>query len=201
MATAALTRYTPEEYLALERHAEFKSEYIDGRIVAMTPGGSAPHNFIAGNIYAGLLTRFSGRRCHVYFSDVKVRFGRSGTDYTYPDVMALCGTPRYEDGVKDTLTNPSLIVEVLSDSTERYDRGDKFAGYQALDSLREYVLVSQDQVKVERFSRQGDFWVYSAVTDLDSSIEFESVRCSFPLREIYFRTQFASDEYGDSEQP
>ncbi|HEU0297799.1 MAG TPA: Uma2 family endonuclease [Longimicrobium sp.] len=201
MATAALIRYTPEEYLALERHAELKSEYIDGRIIAMTPGGSAPHNYIAGNIYAGLLTRFSGRGCHVYFSDVKVRFGRGGTNYTYPDVMALCGTPRYEDGFKDTLDNPSLIVEVLSDSTERYDRGEKFSGYQALDSLREYVLVSQNQVKVERFWRQGDFWVYSAFMDLDASIEFESVRSSFSLREIYLRTQFVPEDFGDSDPP
>jgi Uma2 family endonuclease len=89
MATAALNRYTPEEYLALERHAEFKSEYIDGRIIAMS-GGSIPHNYIAGNIYAGLLARFSGRPCHIFFADVKVRSGR-GTNYTYPDVMALCG--------------------------------------------------------------------------------------------------------------
>ena len=116
MATAALDRYTPEEYLALERHAEFKSEYIDGRIIAMTPGGSAAHNFVGGNIYAALLARFSGRRCHVFFSDVRVQFGR-GTNYTYPDVMALCGTPRYLDGVHDTLINPLLIVEVLSDRT------------------------------------------------------------------------------------
>ena len=190
MATAALTRYTPEEYLALERHAEFRSEYIDGRIIAMT-GASAAHNFIAGNLYAGLLARFSGRACHVFIADMRVRFGR-GRQYTYPDLAALCGTPVYEDAVLDTLLNPSLLVEVLSDSTEAYDRGDKFTGYQALDSLREYVLVSQNQVKVERFVRQGAFWVYSAVTEPDATVQLESVDCEFTLSEIYRRTSFVS---------
>jgi Uma2 family endonuclease len=189
MATAALTRYTPEEYLALERNAEFRSEYIDGRIIAMSPGGSFPHNYIAGNVYAGLLARFAGRSCHVFIVDVKVRFG-CGTNYTYPDVMALCGTPHHEDDHRDILTNPSLIVEVLSRSTEAYDRSDKFAGYKAIASLREYVLVSQDEVKVERHTREGDFWMRSVETDLDASIELVSVGCTFPMREIYSRTGF-----------
>lgn len=183
MATAALTRYTPEEYLALERLAEFKSECIDGRIVAMT-GTSAPHNFIAGSIYSALLRQFTGRPCHVYFGDVRVKFGRS-TNYTYPDVMAVCGDAVYEDNVVDTLTNPALIVEVLSPGTEAYDRGDKFTGCQALDSLREYVLVSQNQVKVEQFVRQGAFWVHSALTDPAATVHLESVGCAIPLAEIY----------------
>jgi Uma2 family endonuclease len=194
MATAALNRYTPEEYLALERHAEFKSEYIDGRIIAMAPGGSAPHNFIAGNIYAGLFTRFSGLSCHVYFSDVRVQFGRGKNDYTYPDVMALCGAPQYLDGVQDTLINPSLIVEVLSGSTEAYDRTDKFKRYKAIETLREYVLISQDEVLVEHFEREGDFWSRTAVTDLDAVIELRSVACSFSMREIYSRTDLAAED-------
>jgi Uma2 family endonuclease len=185
MATAALTYYTPEEYLALERMAEFKSEYIDGRIVAMT-GTSAPHNFIAGSIYSEILRQFTGRSCHIYIGDVRVKFGRA-SNYTYPDVMAVCGAPVYEDNVVDTLTNPALIVEVLSPGTEAYDRGDKFTGYQALDSLREYVLVSQNQVKVEQFVRQGAFWVYSALTDVNATVHFESIGCSLPLSEIYSR--------------
>jgi Uma2 family endonuclease len=196
MATAALNRYTPEEYLALERHAEFKSEYIDGRIIAMTPGGSFPHNYIGGNIYAGLLARFAGRRCHVFFSDVKVKFGR-GTNYTYPDVMALCGTPKCLDGVRDVLLNPSLIVEVLSDSTATYDRGDKFKGYRVISSLREYLLVSQDEVKVEHFVRQGDLWPAVVITDLDAVIELRSIGCSIPMREIYSRTNFVPEDVPD----
>jgi Uma2 family endonuclease len=191
MATAALTRYTPEEYLALERNAEFRSEYIDGRIIAMT-GGSIPHNYIVGNVYAGLLARLSGRPCHVFFADVKVRFGR-GTNYTYPDVMALCGAPRYGNEQREILTNPSLIVEVLSRSTEAYDRGDKFAGYRAIDSLREYLLVSQDEVAVEHFVREGDFWPSTLVTDLEASLELQSVGCTLPMREIYRRTRFVPE--------
>ena len=196
MATAALNRYTPEEYLALERNAEFKSEYIDGRIIAMTPGGSIPHNFIGGNIYIGLVTRLEGRRCHVVFSDVRVQFGR-GTNYTYPDVMALCGTPRYLDGFHDTIINPSLIVEVLSGGTAGYDRGDKFKGYKAIDSLREYLLVSQDEVRVEHFVRHGDLWPPTLITDLDAVVELRSVGCSIPMREIYRRTAFVPEELQD----
>jgi Uma2 family endonuclease len=190
MATAALNRYTPEEYLALERNAEFRSEYIDGRIIAMT-GGSIPHNYIVGNIYAGLLARFSGRPCHVFFADVKVRFGR-GTNYTYPDVMALCGAPGEGDEDSEILTNPALIVEVLSPSTEMYDRGDKFKRYKAIDSLHEYLLVSQDEVKVEQFVREGDFWPSTLVTDLDATVELRSVGCTLPMREIYRRTRFVA---------
>ena len=192
MATAALNRYTPEEYLALERHAEFRSEYIDGRIIAMT-GGSIPHNYIAGNIYAGLLARFSGRPCHIFFADVKVRFGR-GTNYTYPDVMALCGAPGHGDEHREILTNPTLIVEVLSRTTEAYDRGEKFRGYKAIDSLREYLLVSQDEVAVEHFVREGDFWQSTLVTDLDATVELRSVGCTLPMREIYSRTRFVDED-------
>ena len=199
MATAALTRYTPEEYLALERHAEFKSEYIDGRIIAMS-GVSATHNRIAGNLYAGLLARFGGGPCDAFIADMRVRFGR-GREYTYPDLAALCEPPVFEDGVLDTLLNPSLLVEVLSDSTEAYDRGDKFTGYQALDSLREYVLISQSQVKVERFVRQGAFWVYSALTELDARVQLESVGCTFQLREIYQRTPLLGPPTADPADP
>jgi Uma2 family endonuclease len=195
MATAALNRYTPEEYLALERHAEFRSEYIDGRIIAMT-GGSIPHNYIVGNIYAGLLARFLGGPCHIFFADVKVRFGR-GTNYTYPDVMALCGAPGYGDEHKEVLTNPALIVEVLSRSTEAYDRGEKFRGYKAIESLREYLLVSQDEVRVEHFVRHGDLWPATLTTDLDAVVELRSVGCSIPMREIYRRTGFVPGELLD----
>jgi Uma2 family endonuclease len=188
MATAALIHCTPEEYLARDRFAEFKSEYLEGRVVAMTPGGSVPHNFITGNVYSGLLARFEGRPCHVFFSDLRVRFG-AGRDYTYPDVMALCETPSYEDAVQDTILNPSLIVEVLSPSTEAHDRGTKFSGYKALESLRHYVLISQDELKVEVFSRQGELWAYSVETSLDASIDLDAIGCGLPLREIYRRTR------------
>jgi Uma2 family endonuclease len=189
MSTAALHRYTPEEYLALERNAEFKSEYIDGRIIAMSPGVSRGHNKIGGNVYIGLVARTAGRGCEVFIADVKVRFG-PGRNYTYPDVVAVCGTSQTEDDFDDILLNPALIVEVLSHSTESYDRKAKFLECQALESLREYVLISQDEVKVEIYSRREGFWGCWTETDLDAEVEFTSVGCRFTLREIYARTRF-----------
>ena len=183
MATAALTHYTPEEYLALERNAEFRSEYLDGRIVAMT-GATAPHNTITGNVHAELRQRFRGRACRAFIADMRVQI-RGGRQYVYPDVVAVCGEPRFMDGTLDTLTNPSLIVEVLSPGTEAYDRGEKFQHYRSIESLQEYVLVAQDRVLVERFVRGGDFWTLSTLSDLDHSLELASVECTLPLREIY----------------
>ena len=143
-----------------------------------------------------MLACFTGRRCHVFIYDVKVQFGR-GANYTYPDVMALCGTPEYLDGVRDVLINPSLIVEVLSDSTGGYNRGDKFKGYRAISSLREYLLISQDEVKVEHFVRQGDLWPAAVTTDLDAVIELRSIGCWIPMREIYRRTDFVPEDFPD----
>ncbi|HEX6367511.1 MAG TPA: Uma2 family endonuclease [Longimicrobium sp.] len=188
MATAALTYYTPEEYLALERHAEFKSEYIDGQIVAMT-GASAPHNLIAGSVLAELRMRFRGRPCRAFIGDMRVQI-EGGRRYTYPDVVAVCGEPKFLDGVLDTLENPTLIVEVLSPSTEAYDRGEKFTHYRAIETLQEYVLVAQDRVMVERFVRHGEFWMFSAFGDLDEAVELTSVACTIPLREIYENVEF-----------
>lgn len=183
MATAALTHYTPEEYLALERSAEFKSEYLDGRIVAMT-GATIEHVTIAGNVYAELRARLRGGPCRALMSDMRVQIG-GGRRYTYPDVAAVCGELRFMDGTLDTLMNPALIVEVLSPSTEAYDRGEKFLNYQTIESLQEYVLVAQDRVLVERFVRAGGFWTLSTISDLDHSLELTSVDCVIPLREIY----------------
>lgn len=183
MATAALTYYTPDEYLALDRGAEFKSEYRDGRIVAMT-GATVAHVTLAGNVFGGLHARLRGSPCRALMSDMRVQVG-GGRRYTYPDVTAVCGEPRFMDGTLDTLTNPVLIVEVLSPSTEAYDRGEKFLHYRTIDSLQEYVLVAQDRVLAERFVRAGEFWTLSSLTDLDAELEFTSVGCSIPLREIY----------------
>jgi Uma2 family endonuclease len=201
MATAALTYYTPEEYLALERHAEFKSEYIDGRIVAMT-GASEPHNAITGSFYVALYTRLRSGPCRVYIGDMRVKIG-SGRRYTYPDLLAVCGDRIFADGVRDSLTNPGLIVEVLSPSTEAYDRGEKFQHYRAIESLQEYVLVSQDRPLVERFVRHGEFWTLSAIGGLDAEVELTSVGCTIPLREIYENVEFpappaAADPEGEA---
>jgi Uma2 family endonuclease len=184
MATAAIPkRYTPEEYLALERKAKFKSEYKNGFIIAMA-GSSPEHNKIALSLASEIRAQFRGKRCEVYMSDVRLRVTPAGL-YTYPDVMAVCGGAQFAEGDLETLLNPTMIAEVLSRTTEAYDRGGKFDDYKTLPSLREYVLVSQDKVLVERFTKQGDRWVPTELRDLDETLILESIGCAIPLREIY----------------
>jgi Uma2 family endonuclease len=183
MATAALNRYTPEEYLALERHAEFKSEYIDGRIIAMSPGAGRPHNLIVHNLDREIGTRLLDGPCEIYPGDMKVSVDASGR-YVYPDLCVSCD-PQFADEVADVLLTPVLIVEVLSDSTEKYDRGEKFTHYRRIESLREYVLFSQRECLVERYVRDGEFWQFSSMDDLDASLKFTSLGIQIPLRRIY----------------
>jgi Uma2 family endonuclease len=182
MATAALTRYTPEEYLALERRAAFKSEFIDGRIVAMT-GAQRPHIVIVHNLDREIGARLLDGPCEVYPTEMKVRIDASGR-YVYPDLCVSCD-PRFEDGATDVLLNPVLIVEVLSESTEAYDRGEKFFHYRRIESLREYVLVSRKECRVERFTREGDFWRHTSVDDPDGSLRLDSLGVEVPLRLVY----------------
>jgi Uma2 family endonuclease len=184
MATAAITkRYTPEEYLALERNEKFKSEYKNGYITAMS-GTSPEHNTIALNFASEIRAQFRGGRCKVYMSDVRLRVTPTGL-YTYPDVMAVCGEAQFVEDDLETLVNPSMIAEVLSRSTERYDRGDKFEDYRTLSSLMEYVLLSQNEVLVERFVRQGEKWVRTEYRDIEESLVLDSIGCVIALREIY----------------
>jgi Uma2 family endonuclease len=182
MATAALNRYTPEEYLALERHAEFKSEYIDGRIVAMS-GARRPHVVIVANLTREIGTRLLETPCEVYPADMKVRIASSNR-YVYPDLSVSC-EPRFDDEHVDVLLNPVLIIEVLSDSTEQYDRGEKFYHYRRIESLREYVLLSQTEPLVEQYVREGDFWRFTSVDDLDGSLVLASLDVEIPLRLVY----------------
>jgi Uma2 family endonuclease len=189
MATAALTRYTPEEYLALERNAEFKSEYLNGRIIAMT-GASLEHADVVLNLGSALRARLRDHGCRVFVNDVRAQIA-SVSGYVYPDLMAVCGEPVVLDTRPPTLTNPHLVMEVLSDTTERYDRGEKFEAYRAIESLSEYVLVDSRRVSVEKYARRGDFWVLSAETDLDAMLELASVGCTLPVREIYADVVFA----------
>lgn len=182
MATAALTRYSPEEYLAMERGAETRSEYIDGRIVAMA-GAQRPHIVIVHNLDRELGVRLLETPCDIYPTEMKVKIEASGR-YVYPDLSVACD-PRFEDDVTDVLLNPLLIVEVLSDSTESYDRGEKFFHYRRIGSLREYVLVSQKRCLVERYVREGDFWRFTSVDDPDASLVLTSVDVEIPLRRIY----------------
>lgn len=176
-------RFTPEQYLALERKAESRSEFYDGFIEAMA-GASRAHGLISLNLASQLLQQLEHRPCEVYNGDMRVWVG-AASRYTYPDVVVVCGEPRFQDSDLDTLLNPTVIVEVLSPSTERMDRGKKFSGYRTLDSLREYVLIDQEQVLVEQYDRQGDQWVLTALNRLDDRLRLRSIDCEVPLRAIY----------------
>ena len=180
-------RLTAQEYLVRERAAETKSEYIDGFLVAMS-GATPRHVLIAANITGELYVQLLDRPCRVFSQDLRVRIAEAGM-YAYPDVVAVCGEPEFEEGALDCLTNPTLIIEVLSETTEAYDRGLKFARYRTRASLQEYVMVAQDRVSVERYMRQGDFWVFTEATSLDDDVELPSIGCSLPLRRIYGKVE------------
>ncbi len=195
MATrAAQTHLTPEEYIALERKAipdaeTVRSEYINGKIIGRSSSNWA-HNLITGNITAGLYTCLKSCGCFVFANQMRVSIP-SVKSYFYPDVV-VCGEPRFEDDVFDILLNPIVIVEVISPSTEAYDRGDKFARYRQLHSLKEYILVSQDKVHVERYTRQTEDWLLTDYQNLEQQLPFTSIQCELPLHEIYQRVTFPS---------
>ena len=198
VSTQPKTRITPQEYLELERKAEIRSEYFDGEMFAMS-GASREHTKIVANITTELNTQFMDRPCEVYMLDMRTKVSPTGL-YTYPDVVAVCAEPEFEDSNFDTLVNPQLIIEVLSNSTESYDRGKKFAHYRTIDSLREYILVSQTECRTERFSRQDDgSWLYTESTDPDGSIELASVACRLSLSLVYHKVDFERAKNQQSE--
>lgn len=178
---------TPAEYLAAERKAAEKSEYVNGRVYAMA-GASRVHNLIAVNTVSELRTQLRGRPCEAYANDMRVKVERTGL-YTYPDVIGLCDEPRFEDAEVDTLLNPAVIIEVLSPSTERYDRGEKFAHYRRLDSLQEYILIAQDTRRIEHYRREGDSWVLTEVSGPDAALIISSLSCTLRLSDIYDRVE------------
>lgn len=191
MSTAALPGLTPEAYLARERAATERSEYVNGQVYALA-GTSREHSLIAANLIRELSTQLRGRPCETYANDMRVKVSATGM-YTYPDIVVACGEPRFEDAHVDTLLDPTVVVEVLSPSTEAYDRGAKFAHYRRLPSLREYVLVSQHQPLIERFERRGESWWLGDAIGLDSSIMLTSIECTLALRDVYERVEFATD--------
>jgi Uma2 family endonuclease len=188
MSTRAERLYTADEYLAIERASDHKSEFVNGRIHAMT-GAAWSHNQIVSNIVIHVGARLQGRGCSIVSGDQRVKVSRTGL-YTYPDVVALCGPPQLEDAHLDTLTNPGVIFEVLSRSTELYDRGEKFAHYRKIESLREYILVGQNGVHVEQFVRHGDHWMLSELTEPADVLRIETLGCEIPLRLIYDQVVF-----------
>ncbi len=184
--------FTPEEYLELEYKAEYKSQYFAGEIFAMA-GAQPEHDKITTNLIIALGLRFRGRACNVFSSDIRVR--AADDMYTYPDVTALCGEPKFEGQGKNppSLLNPRVIFEVLSPSTEGFDRGIKFARYRRLETLTDYVLVSADQKRVEHHRlREDGVWVYDDLGEDDEVLRLASVGCEVPLAEIYERVTFRS---------
>ena len=193
MATQPKTHLTPEQYLEIERKAEFKSEYFQGEMFAMS-GAREPHILIVANAVASLHQQFRQRPCKAYSNDMRVRVTPTGL-YAYPDVVIVRGEPRFLDNTFDTLLNPNVIVEVLSESTENYDRSRKFELYRSLESLAEYVLISSLRVSVERYTRQPDSsWNYIAKASLEDSLDLPSVGCHLALADLYEKVDFSPPE-------
>jgi len=178
---------SPEEYLSLERRAEFKGEYFDGVVYAMA-GGSERHNLIAANIITALGVQLRDLPCRVYPSGLKVSVSNSKR-FFYPDVSVICGETRFADEEKDVILNPVLVVEVLSESTEAFDRGKKFSSYQQIESLREYLLVAQDEFVVEHYLRQEDGWLYTKASGLDAALVLPALDCRMALSDIYNKVE------------
>lgn len=177
---------SPTEYLELERRAEDRSEYFAGEIFAMA-GASQRHNLLVANLVRLLGNQLVTKDCNVYPSDLRVKI-EAFEKYTYPDVSVACGENLFEDEHRDVLLNPSVIFEVLSESTEAYDRGRKFEHYQALPSLVDYVLVTQDAFRIEQFTRQGVHrWTYRDHHIAEDVIRLESIGCELVLAEVYLK--------------
>jgi Uma2 family endonuclease len=180
--------YTPEEYLALERKAEYKSEYIHGEIVAMA-GASRNHNRITLNVAVSLHAQFRNRACEVFSNDMRIRVAETEL-YTYPDVVAVCDFPQFEDAETDTLLNPTVIIEVLSESTESYDRGAKFAHYRRIGSLQEYLLISQNRQLVEHYLRRDtNKWLLTEAAEQEAVLELPSIGCLLRLADVYDKVE------------
>ena len=185
--TAEKIDISPEAYLEMERKAETKSEYIDGCVLAMA-GASRRHNQIVFNLAGIIWNQLKNRPRVAYVGDMRVKVRETGM-YAYPDLVAVCDEPEFEDAQVDTLLNPSLIVEVLSASTEVYDRGEKFAHYRRLSSLSEYVLIVQDKMRVELFLREGERWVLSDYIRAADEIILPSIDCRLTLQDIYKKVE------------
>ena len=184
MSSQATTYLSPEEYLEIERKADTKSEYFNGEMFAMS-GGTPPHAWITTNVVGQLWQQLKGKPCRVASSDLRLRVSPTGL-YTYPDVMVICGDLQLTDGRKDTVINPSVIVEVLSESTQDYDRGRKFEHYRTLPSLSDYLMVAQDKPHVEHWMRQAENrGLLVEYHDLGQMIEIPSIGCLLPMAEIY----------------
>ena len=189
MSTQPKAYLTVDDYLARERSSDTKHEYYAGEIYALA-GGSEPHNLIAGNVLASLHAQVRRSPCMVYPSDMRIKIPRT-TLYTYADVTIVCGQPQFEDDQRDILLNPTVVVEVLSPSTENYDRGKKFQNYRTLPSVHEYLLIAQDSYHIEHYVRQPDNqWLMSEFDALEATLTLPSIECALALADIYEKVTF-----------
>jgi len=195
MSAVAKPRFTLGEYLARERVEVTKSEFYRGEIFAMA-GGSIRHNRICANLIINLGRRLQGSTCQVTTSDQRIRIPAVDLS-TYPDISIICGEPQPDTADTQAIVNPRVIFEVLSKSTEGYDRGKKFDFYRELDSLQEFMLVSQEEPHVERNVRQPNgSWLLTVFKGMDSELVFSSLSISLPFAEIYDRVEFGREEEG-----
>lgn len=184
-------KYTREEYLALEEKAEYRSEYVNGYIFK-TAGGTEAHNDITLNVASQFKAKLRGK-CKTFANDMKVWVEKAGT-FFYPDVTVVCGERKFHKDKRDIVENPILLVEVLSRSTEEYDKNDKFFTYQLIESFQEYVLISQNQPAVQQYIRQSNGeWTYKATIGLNSSVYLVSVKTELSLQEIYDLVEFEKE--------
>lgn len=191
MATQPKPFITPQQYLEIERNAEYKSEYISGDMIAMS-GASYKHGIIVLNLASRIKQTLKGKPCDTLAGDIRVR--ATTTSYLYPDIVLMCGYPEFEDANVDTLLNPLAVVEVLSKSTEAYDRGEKFFLYRQIESLQVYILVSQEKHHIEWYIKQtDDQWLLSEVKDIDSILNIPRLDIQIPLSDIYERVSFETN--------
>ena len=186
MSTRPIIRLTQAEYLQLDRQSELRHEFLAGEVFVMT-GASRNHNLITVNVAAALSEQLRRRQCEVYASDMRVKVSPPRL-YTYPDVIVVCGTPHFEDDVNDTLLNPTILIEVLSKSTEAYDRGLKFELYRGLESLQEFILIAQNKRQVEHYRRQSDNrWILTETNDPAGLVVLESIASQLAVEQIYLK--------------
>lgn len=176
---------TEAEYLERERAGTVKHEYFAGDIFAMT-GASEQHNLIATNVTASLHNQLRGRTCRIYPSDMRIKVMQTGLN-TYPDITIVCGSPQFTDPIKrDTLINPTVIIEILSPSTERYDRGLKFQNYRTIDTLQEYILIAQDKQHIERYARhEQNQWILAEAIGPEATLPIVTLSAVLPLADVY----------------
>jgi Uma2 family endonuclease len=191
MASNPITKVTAEEYLARDRAAELRSEFLDGEIIAMS-GGSMRHSELGANLIGEVRAALRKTQCRTFTSDFRVRV--SALMYTYPGVTVVCGKPLLADERQDVLLNPTVIFEVLSPSTEYYDRGVKFQHYRGIESLQDYILVAQDEIRIEQYTRlDANTWTLRDYLHAEEVLGIASIGASVPLAAIYERIEFPAE--------